>query len=172
MTPESGPRESRLAVLRRILGNHLTSRSRLDLLLFWGRYPGGWFGRAVIRPFTRSSRKEIQRALDELVAEGVIERRRDGDIPYYALTRDVRVRGAVKELARLTPNERRYLLHQSIRHEVEGDDGRGDWSRPRHAPQDAVRAARPRPCGRVAEADGMAPASESRYGLASAKRRN
>lgn len=114
--------DSRLAVLRQILGSHLTCRSRLDLLVFWGKYPGGWFSRRAIRPFTQSSVNEVERALDDLVAESVIECRWDGDIPYYALTREVRIRRAVKELARLTPNERRYLLHQSMRQEAGSGD--------------------------------------------------
>jgi len=118
--------------VQRILEKHLTCRCRLDLLAFWGRYPGGWFGRAALRPLTRSSRKEIEQALDELVEEGVIECRRDGDVPYYTLTTDVRVRGAVKELARLTPNQRRYLLYRSVRQPGSVDDHQHEQPGPSH----------------------------------------
>jgi len=105
----------RVAVLQRVLGEHLTSRSRLDLLVFWGRYPGGWFGRRAVRPFTRSSRKDIERALDELVVEGVIQCRRDGGVSLYALTPDAGIRQAVQELPRLTRHERRSLLQEAMR---------------------------------------------------------
>lgn len=129
------PTGRRLAVLRLILEKHLTSRSRLDLLVFWGRYPGGWFDRAAIKPFTRASRREVEQALEELVAEGVIRCQRDGHVSYYALTEDVEVRGAVQELPRLTPNERRYLLHLSA-HQREGSrEEHTDKPPPRVLPQ-------------------------------------
>ena len=107
------PAGRRLATLRLILGEFLTSRGRLDLLVFWGRYPCGWFDRRAIRPHTRASRDEMEQALEELVEEGVVRRRRDGPVASYALTEAGGIRRAVEDLARLTPNERRYLLHLS-----------------------------------------------------------
>jgi len=126
MSAGEQPETSRLAILQRILGSHLTSRSRFDLLLFWGRNPGGWFDRGAIRPFTRLSRQEIEESLEELAAEGVIRCQRDGHMAYYALSQDVGIRRAVKELARLTPNERRYLLHQCLRRQSAEDKGEPD----------------------------------------------
>ncbi len=124
MTSVPEPAGRRIAVLRLILGDHLTSRSRLDLLVFWGRYPCGWFDRRAIRPHTRAPREEIEAALEELVGEGVVRRRRDGAVPSYALTEAGGIRRAVEELPRLTPNERRYLLHLSAhRHRGSGEQG-------------------------------------------------
>jgi len=113
MSSTRRPASSRVAVLRLMLGEHLSSRSRLDLLVFWARYPCGWFDRRAIRPHTRASRDEIEQALEELVEEGVVRRRRDGPVASYALTEAGGIRRAVEELHRLTPNERRYLLHLS-----------------------------------------------------------
>jgi len=42
--------------------------------------------RRAIRPHTRASRDEIERALEELVEEGVVRRRRVGAVASYALT--------------------------------------------------------------------------------------
>jgi len=99
----------RLDALGRILGRHLTSRAKLDLLTFWSRNHGGWCSRgAIVLP-----RKEIDQALAELVEEGVIERQEAYGLCFYALTDDHDVRRAVLELGRLTPNERRYLVHRA-----------------------------------------------------------
>lgn len=119
MSSGSQSEDRRLTILRSILGRHLTSRSRLDLLVFWGRYPCGWFDRRAVRPFTRSSREEIEAALDELVEEGVLRCRRDGAVPSYALTDAGAIRRAVQELPRLTRSERRYLFPPSA-HQREG----------------------------------------------------
>ena len=118
MSSTRQPASRRVAVLRLMLGEFLTSRGRLDLLVFWGRYPCGWFDRRAIRPHTRASRDEMEQALEELVEEGVVRRRRDGPVASYALTEAGGIRRAVEALARLTPNERRYLLHLSTGQEA------------------------------------------------------
>lgn len=122
MTRVTESTSSRVASLQRILGGYLTCRSKLDLLVFWGRYPGGWFGRRAVSPLTRASRTQIEDGLDELVQEGVIKCRRDGAMTLYALTRDVSIRRAVEELRRLTRSERDHLLHQSVHEHGAGDD--------------------------------------------------
>lgn len=131
MSAETEPTSSRVAILQRILGGYLTSRSKLDLLIFWGRYPGGWFGRRAVSPLTRASRRQIEDALDELVQEGVIHCRRDGAISLYALTRDVSIRRAVEELPRLTRSERRHLLHHSVRQHGVSDDRQDSQQAPK-----------------------------------------
>jgi DNA-binding transcriptional ArsR family regulator len=125
MSAKTEPASIRTAVLQRILGGYLTSRSKLDLLIFWGRYPGGWFGRKAVSPLTRASRRQIEEALDELVQEGVIECRRDGAMSLYALTGDPTIRSAVEELPRLTRTEHRDLLHHSLRQHGVSDDQQG-----------------------------------------------
>jgi hypothetical protein len=122
MSAETEPTSSRVASLQRILGGYLTCRSKLDLLVFWGRYPGGWFGRRAVSPLTRASRRQIEDGLDELVQEGVIECRRDGAMYLYALTGDVSIRRAVEELPRLTRSERDHLLRHSVHEHGAGDD--------------------------------------------------
>lgn len=129
MSSTRQPAGRRLATLRLILGEFLTSRGRLDLLVFWGRYPCGWFDRRAIRPHTRASRDEMEQALEELVEEGVVRRRRDGPVASYALTEAGGIRRAVEDLARLTPNERRYLLHLST-----GQDGASEEHPDRQLP--------------------------------------
>jgi hypothetical protein len=57
----------------------------------------------------------MEQALEELVEEGVVRRRRDGPVASYALMDAGGIRRAVEDLARLTPNERRYLMHLSTR---------------------------------------------------------
>ncbi|MDP2674214.1 MAG: hypothetical protein Q8Q00_04815 [Dehalococcoidia bacterium] len=118
MSSTRQPASRRLTTLRLILGEFLTSRGRLDLLVFWGRYPCGWFDRRAIKPHTRASRVEIERALEELIEEGVVRRHRDGPVASYALTEAGGIRRAVEDFARLTPNERRYLLHLSTGQEA------------------------------------------------------
>lgn len=103
--------DRQIARLLAAVGGHIGHRSTLDLLVFWGHYPNGWFGRRAIRPITLAPRREIEEALGSLVKDGVIECRYDGQEPYYSLTSDPSVREAVKELASLTTNARRYLLH-------------------------------------------------------------
>jgi hypothetical protein len=131
MTKGTEPTSSRVASLQRILGGYLTCRSKLDLLVFWGRYPGGWFGRKAVSPLTRASRKEIEQTLGELVQEGVINRRRDGAMSLYALTGDPAIRSAVEELPRLTRTEHRHLLHHSLRQHGVNDDSQDSQQAPK-----------------------------------------
>jgi len=104
---------SRLQAVVRTLGRHLTERAKLDLLTFWGRNHGGWLSRGAIAPFTLLGRQEIDQALAELVRDGVIKHHEANGVCFYALTDDHAVRRAVLELGRLTPNERRYLVHRA-----------------------------------------------------------
>lgn len=105
--------ERQLERLGSVLGRHLTTRAKLDVLTFWGRHPGGWCSRRAVAPFSLASRHEIDESLAELVEDGVIQRRRSGDLNFFAPAEDGDLRGALMELARLTPNERRYLVHNA-----------------------------------------------------------
>jgi len=98
-----------------VLGAHLMGRGKVALLLFWGRYPYGWFDRRAISPFIVAPRDEIERALDQLVEGGIIRRSAEGGQPCYGLTDDPQIRAAVVALASLTPNEVRYLAHRQAR---------------------------------------------------------
>jgi hypothetical protein len=80
------------------------------LLLFWSRNPGGWSSRAAVSPYTMLPRREILKALDQLVAEGVLRRGTERDVEYYALTLDPALRDAVLGLAALSNYERHQLL--------------------------------------------------------------
>lgn len=99
-----------LLALQRILGAHLTSRARYDLLLFWSRCSGGWSGRPAVDPYTRLPRRQIDQALDELVAEGLIRRVDELHAAYFALTEDRALRQAVLAFGRLTNGERHHLF--------------------------------------------------------------
>lgn len=105
------PLRRRLEGLGRVLGHHLSARAKLDLLLFWARNPGGWYTRRAIKPFSLLPRSQIDEALLALLEDGVVERREHNGVPFYALTENHGVRRAILELGRLTPNERRYLVH-------------------------------------------------------------
>ena len=106
-----GPARPGLLVLQKVLGRHLTSRARYDLLLFWSRCPGGWSGRAAVGPRTRLPRQQIDQALDELVVEAVVRRIDEKCGAYYfALTEDPMLREAVRAFGRLTNSERHHLF--------------------------------------------------------------
>jgi hypothetical protein len=97
-------------VLQRLLGRGPTQRARFDLLVFWGRFPGGWYSHAAIGPVTRSPRRDIDHALEELVAEGIVDAHPDAAGTYYSVTTSPLMLDVIKQLGRLTPNERRALL--------------------------------------------------------------
>ena len=114
--------ERRLAMFQQLLGAGPTRRARLDILVFWGRHPGGWYSRAAITPWTRLSRQAIQCALQELVGEGIVETEGQWPEVYYRLAQDTENLALVKQLASLTPNERRLVLHHLKR--ADEEDGR------------------------------------------------
>jgi hypothetical protein len=97
-------------MLHRLLGDGKTQRARFDLLVFWGRYSGGWYSRAAISPMTRSPRRDIDQAVEELVAEGIVDAHPDADGTYYSVTTSPQMLDVIKQLGHLTPNERRDLL--------------------------------------------------------------
>lgn len=103
-----------------VLAGHLTERGKLALLRFWGRYPYGWFDRRAISPFNLASRQELEEALDELLEAGILRCTVQDSQRCYSLSDDPRVRAAAMALARLTPNEVRYLAHQEARHPEAG----------------------------------------------------
>lgn len=97
-------------IVDRLLGQGPTRRARFDLLVFWGRYPGGWSTRAAISPRTRLPKQDIDRALAELVDEGIVDVHGGAPRPYYGLTTAPEILAAVKNLGLLTPRERQALL--------------------------------------------------------------
>jgi len=97
-------------VLHRLLGDGPTRRARLDLLVFWAHFPGGWSTRAAIRPRTRLARRDIDQALAELVESGIARVHDEPGGPYYSLMSSPQLLDAVKQLGLLTPNERRAVL--------------------------------------------------------------
>ncbi len=101
-----------MKMLRRLLGYGPTQRARFDLLVFWGRYPGGWFSRAAISPMTGLSRRDIDQALAELVEEGIVGAHADPSGPYYSLTAAPQILDLIRQLGLLTPNERRYVMNR------------------------------------------------------------
>ena len=114
MRPPRAYTNARLAALARVLGDHLTSRARLDLLVFLGRYWGGWHDRRAIDPLGTCSGAAIYEALDSLVDEGVIQTVQNGRVTYYRLTTDYRVRASVIELSGLRRTDRRLLFRRCI----------------------------------------------------------
>ncbi|MFQ5472419.1 MAG: hypothetical protein ACE5FA_06000 [Dehalococcoidia bacterium] len=122
MSPTAASNRARVATLANVLGDHLTSRPRLDLLLFLGRYPGGWYSRRAIDPLSVFPREAIGEALDGLVDEGVIETVQNGEVTYYRLTTDSRVRAAVIEMARLRRTDRRLLFRRCTGQSTSGAD--------------------------------------------------
>jgi hypothetical protein len=117
--------EGQQAMLQHLLGDGPTQRARFDLLVFWGRYPGGWSTRAAIHPMTRLPRRDIDGALAELVEEGIMEVQGNPSRPYYSLATSPELLEVIKQLGRLTPKERRALLSriapQSVPKEQGGD---------------------------------------------------
>ncbi len=99
-------------LIGRVLRSHLAQRSELELLLFWGRWPYGWFGKTAITPLSTMAGAELDRALLRLIEAGIVRSKEENGKSYYGLADDSRVRVAVSTLARLTPNERRYLLRR------------------------------------------------------------
>lgn len=124
--------ERQLERLSSVLGRHLTTRAKLEVLTFWGRHPEGWCTRRAVAPFTLASRYEIDEALAELVEDRLLQRHQSGDLCLFALAEDGHVRRAVTELARLTPNERRHLLHRA---RLRGQDGRREPAQGQAAPR-------------------------------------
>jgi biotin operon repressor len=111
MTLEMRPRlDEQTKLVQRLLGDGLTQRARFDLLVFWGRYSGGWYSRAAISPMTGLARRDIDKALAELVEEGIVEVHADPFGPYYSLTTSPQIHNFILQLGHLTPNERRALL--------------------------------------------------------------
>jgi hypothetical protein len=111
MTREIRPcLEEQTKIVQRLLGDGLTQRARFDLLVFWGRYPGGWYSHAAIGPITRFPRRAIDQALEELVAEGIVDAHPDASGAYYSVTTSPQMLDVIKQLGHLTPNERRALL--------------------------------------------------------------
>lgn len=45
---------------------------------------------------------------------GIVRFRLEGFVPYYSLSEDAPLRAAVRALAQLTPNERRYLMRHWV----------------------------------------------------------
>ncbi len=113
-----GPQD--IAVLRRLIGNSQNWRARFDLLMFLGRYHHGWYSRRALHPRTACSRLEIQTAMDEFVDCGALGVRRDGAVPYYRFTTDAAVRDAAQAIGRLTPGERRRVLHDLLQPAADG----------------------------------------------------
>jgi hypothetical protein len=101
-------------VISRLLGDGPTQRARWDLLVFWGRYPGGWYSRGAIDPRTSLPRREIELALKELVAEGVVDVHSDAYGKYYALTTAPRTLALIKRLWTLSPNAKRLVLNRFL----------------------------------------------------------
>lgn len=107
--------EKRVEMLSQTIGRHLTTRAKLNVLTFFGRHPGGWCSRRAVAPLRLESRQEIDRALAELVEDGVLRRRQSGDLSLFAVAEGGHLRRAIIELSRLTPNERRRLVRWAIR---------------------------------------------------------
>ena len=101
-------------LIRRLLGDGPTQRARWDLLVFWGRYPGGWYSRRAIDPRTSLPRREIELALEELVAERVVDVHSDAYGKYYALTNAPLTLALIKRLWTLSPNAKRLVMNRFL----------------------------------------------------------
>lgn len=96
--------------MARLLGTGPSRRARFDLLVYWGRHPGGWSTRAAIRPQTRLPGQAIDQALTELVEEGLVRVHQGEARPYYSLLQSPEILTVIKRMGRLTPRERQALL--------------------------------------------------------------
>jgi hypothetical protein len=101
-------------MIRRLLGDGPTQRARWDILVFWGRYPGGWYSRAAIDPITTVPGHEVGRALEQLVEEGIVDVDSGAYGKYYALTDSPRILSLIKRLGTLSPNARRLVLNRFL----------------------------------------------------------
>ncbi len=106
--------ESESRILGKLLGSSVTRRARWDLLVFWGRFPGGWYTRAAIDPVTTEPKYQIERALQELVEDGVVDLHRDTYGEYYALTDAPQILSAIRRLCTLSPNARRLVMSRFL----------------------------------------------------------
>jgi hypothetical protein len=83
-------------LMKRLIGNHCC----LALLRFFVAHPNGRFSKlAIVHGIDdNSSRPEVERALSQLVNEGILMINIENDISFYLLTRETEPRQVVLEM--------------------------------------------------------------------------
>jgi len=106
----SAAEKHQLDALRDALDSNLNSQAKFELLAFWARHPSGRTSRGAISPHSSVSREELNEALQQLAAAGVVEISDGTGIRFYGLAKRHPAYAAILQLGKLTPKRRRYLM--------------------------------------------------------------
>ena len=86
------------------------TRAKQELLLFWALHTHARFNRLAILCATECSKSEIERALGNMVQNGLVDVQCHNGSPVYSLTSDEDVQGMLALLSTLDWRQRRLLF--------------------------------------------------------------
>jgi hypothetical protein len=109
MTAPSPLREEELL---RFCGDHVSDLLSMELLAFWGRHPNCRFTIDAVTCAMDAKRRNVERALNGLLAEDLIVTSVHNDTTLYYLTPDETKRQPILDLAALGWHERRAILER------------------------------------------------------------
>jgi hypothetical protein len=97
----SGVKKSRSSYIEQLMQKFVRNRSCLGLLRFFASYPDGRFSKlAIIHAIDdECNRPEMDRALEEMVAEKILDISTDNGRKYYSLTQEEVLRRLVLNMA-------------------------------------------------------------------------
>jgi len=104
--------------LYRFLEEHGNNRVKRELLDFWGAHPNAKFSRLAIYSAMDYPKRDMERALKDMLAEGIVDMHICGELTLYSLTINEEMRQPILELAALGRD--RWLL--MVRHVEERDE--------------------------------------------------
>jgi len=96
---------------------------KMELLAFWGRHPNAKFAELAIYHAQDSRKVDVCRALEDMVAAGLVDTHTHNGTPLYSLTTNEEKRRLIMKLATLGWDQQQLvlrLIEQEAKHGVGG----------------------------------------------------
>ena len=114
-----------LTDLSALLSRHGDSRATRELLLFWALHPHARFSRLAILCATECSRSEVNKALGNMVQNGLVAVQSQNGSAVYSLAANDDVRNMLAALSTLDWRQRQLLFGRTHPSNRTGDDTTG-----------------------------------------------